>query len=1003
MKDKASGNNGVDAENSEAEVDDEPGIHVGDEVSLDLEAGDLLDPVEDRWWDEEPEENKPEGVTEEQDEIDSPDEIGSVEEKLNREREPGAENSDEEEKDEMDELLPPVRKKRSFKATPKQAPSLEPVEPAGEKSDDPGIVNLEEPAGEEDLKTGPALVIDPPEEKEPGEDGGVDETNDEEVPSDDGGKGEEPAAAKKVAKVPKIPKIEEKVAPTPVMVRKKKADPVEVGEADEEEPDSETGESGLVPDPVKNDSVSEPKTKKADKSRAEEDQATLEEEKPAIPIDEPEKDGEDGEFDEDDDSGEEKPLLQVLNENQAPVDLASAATSYTSTKPKAGCWTIFATLFFIASLLLLAIVGVGAAIAWSKMGDLEREIDTIAKNKLEQQGIYLDYEGWEWAFPRGLVLKNVTIYESAERSNPAVQASDVGVNVDFVGLARDRDSLSGAELSLDESDISIFDGGNSVVDLQNIDGEILIDREKVRLERFDAEVGGLRVLAVGSVDLPEKNPGNGSGDGGGSSAKSRPFAVDLAPLKAASEFLAVTTEGEKPVLSVDFRGAEGGDGVSIKATLNGRDFTWRGVPITSATAACSFDPTSNLLEFSNFQIGHGEGFIGGVFSVAMAEKRIDIVRAQSSVDLLALYTSLEPDTKEKWKKIAFADAPNVQFSGTVPLETPVGARLSIDYEHRKGLIYKAKRGDLAITGIRGRIDLNDGRLETNDLAADLLGGQVSLNGTVNLGTEGTPFSGLIEISKLPLTNVSAYFGKEDLGMSGDLYMNFRGVGYSDVERIRGGGDIRVEEATLPAFPIVGPVQNMLGQVIPAFSFEEAGAVSGSYLVESGILLTNNFEITNTSANLLVNGSVKLAQQTTDFTAIASLNEPLAKATGLEGKTIEVRGTGPLSEPKLTLRDFPVEFAGKNLNDILGTSPETLGTLSQILAGQDNAAEVITGSIEEATGVELGETVGALLEGLISPAVEGAEPEPTEEPGPDSESPAPEPAKPIIRATVVEPE
>src|SRR5690606_33521143 len=121
----------------------------------------------------------------------------------------------------------------------------------------------------------------------------------------------------------------------------------------------------------------------------------------------------------------------------------------------------------------------------------------------------------------------------------------------------------------------------------------------------------------------------------------------------------------------------------------------------------------------------------------------------------------------------------------------------------------------------------------------------------------------------------------------------------DVERIRGGGDIRVEEATLPAFPIVGPVQNMLGQVVPSFSFEEAGAVTGSYLIESGILLTNNFEIANSSANLLVNGSVKLVQQTTDFTAVAGLNEPLAKATGLEGKTIEVRGSGPLAEPKLT--------------------------------------------------------------------------------------------------------
>ena len=51
MKDKASGNDSEDAENLDSPAEDEPGIHVGDELSMDPEGGDLLDPVEDRWWD----------------------------------------------------------------------------------------------------------------------------------------------------------------------------------------------------------------------------------------------------------------------------------------------------------------------------------------------------------------------------------------------------------------------------------------------------------------------------------------------------------------------------------------------------------------------------------------------------------------------------------------------------------------------------------------------------------------------------------------------------------------------------------------------------------------------------------------------------------------------------------------------------------------------------------------------------------------------------------------
>lgn len=998
MTDKASGKDGVDAENSANEPEEEPGIHVGDEVSLDPDAGDLLDPVEDRWWDEEPEVEKapekaePEGTTptaEPERELAETEEILNVEPKSEPEAKSEAEAP--EQKDSLDEILPPARKNRSFKATPKKTPNFVSADPPADEVDEPEKTeDVDSSEDETEFTTGPALVI--ADEKESEEIGEL-ETKDE--PSANANEEVDEATDEPEEKSP--PELEKKAAPAPVVLKKNKPVVVEEPEEAEEKPEldlekviEEEPESAkekdddllLDDEPVENSETPEAKTKKATDSSNEEDSSDSE--------------------DEEDEDEQDKSLLEVLNENQAPVDLASAS-SYSSTKPKAGCWTIFATLFFFAVLLLLAVVAIGAAIAWSKMGDLEREVDTIAKQKLEERGIYLDYEDWVYEFPRGLVLQNVTVYESAEKSAPSIQASDIGVNVDFVGLARDRESLSGAELSFDDSNLSFFENGNAAVNLQNIDGEIFVDRSQVSVERFSGEVGGLRVTATGSYALPEKSEGRGGSNGeGGSPSSPKTFSFDLSPLKNAAEMLAIETEGEKPVLSVEFEKNDEAENADLQATLSGRDFTWHGVPITSATAAFTYEPDSKVLNFSNFQVGCGEGFVGGIFKVATVEKRIDIERAQSSVDLLALYTSLKPEAAEKFSKVAMTDAPNVKFSGTVPLETPDSAKLLIDYEHRKGIVYKAEKGDLPITDIRGQIDLNNGRLETNDLAGNLLGGLVSLNGTVNLGTEGTPFSGLIDISKLPLDNASAFFGKEDIGMTGDLYMNFRGVGYADVSRIRGGGDVRVEQAILPTFPVVGPVQELLGKVIPAFRFDEAGSVEGSYLVESGVLLTNNFRITNSSAELLVNGSVKLEQQSTDFTATASLNEPLAKATGLEGKSVEVRGYGPLAQPELTLRDFPVEFAAKGLHEILGTSPESLGSLTQIISEQDNAAEVITGSIEEATGIELGETVGALLQGLVSPDPEPEEgAETTAEPEPEPEPV--EPAKPVIRATVVEPE
>lgn len=1002
MKDKASGNDSVDAENLDSPAEDEPGIHVGDELSMDPEGGDLLDPVEDRWWDESDSKKESpeipetgseelERKAEEGDSADVEDSIGEFDEKLNVETE-----SDAVDAKDPSGLLPPKREKRSLTAEP-VSESEEPEEvidaPGPEESErdvssllkkSGPLPEVEEVLGDNTKKKSVNLLM-PKIESSPEVDSEESKNDDEEPDAGSGSDDSEVADSK-----PEDADAEEDEAEL------SDENLSESEEVEEDAPKKVKKKKAIV--------VSTPTSKKDDdtKSAEEDSDDTPEEKEESARKDSADSSTEEDDSEEESEDEPDKPLLQMMNENQAPVDLASAAASYAPGKKKAGCWTVFATLFFIATLLIVVALGVAAAIGWSKIGNLRSEVDTIAKGKLESQGIFLDYEDWAYQFPRGLVLQNVTAYESAERATPIVQVSDVGVNIDFVGLAKDRESLSGAELSFSDSNISVFEGGSSVMDLQGIDGEVLVDQERVQVERFAAMLDGLQVVAKGSLTLPEKNSGGGGGEGNGEEGKSPTKIFDFSALTKVNEMLAIEAGEVPPVLSVDFDVDNASETVELTATLNGRDFIWHGMPVTSAAAACNYDPATKRIAFTSFQVGYGEGFVGGVFSVATEEKLIEVERVQSTIDLLSLYTALKPEEAEKWSKIAFSDAPTVQISGTIPLDEPSKAVLAIDYEQRRGLIYTTTNGELPVSDIRGHVDLDSGRIETNDLAGNLLEGQVALNGTVNLAADGTPFSGLIEITRLPLANASGFFGKEDLSMSGDLYMNFRGVGYSEVTRIRGGGNVRVDEAQLPSFPVIGPVQEMIGQVIPAFQFKENGAVSGAYLIESGILLTNDFTIANSSANLLINGSVKLADQTTDFTALAALNKPLAIATGLEDKSIEVRGTGPLAEPTLTLRNFPVEFAAENLGAILGTTPETLGSLSQILGGQEDAAEVITGTIEEATGVDVGETVGAILEGLLAPAPEEADSD--SEPEPAEPAPEPEPAAaPALRATVVEPE
>lgn len=640
-------------------------------------------------------------------------------------------------------------------------------------------------------------------------------------------------------------------------------------------------------------------------------------------------------------------------------------------RAKAGCWTVFTTFFFFASLLLVLLLLGAGAFAWSRLGDAEKEIRSLAEKQLGERGIHLDYGDVEYRFPRGFVLQDVTIFADEAKQTPRLAASDIGVNVDLAALIQDRTSVSSAEISFEGSSLSFYHEGETVATLQGIDAEVLVEGDELRIERFEGEVGGLLVSARGSLGMDNAKPGEAVASGDDSPVAAEEAAsppIDFSILEKLSPWLDFESEGDLPTLFVELSGDA--SAWSAKVRFDGAGFTWRGLPVTTASATANYANGSQKVEIPAFQIGHGEGFMGGVVTLDLEAGRADLTRIQSTVDPLAFAAALRPEWGEKFASIRLLDAPTIQVTGSVPFAEPANAVLDLAYEHRMGFVVSGKERELPVSDARGTLRYSQGGLETNDLAATVLGGTVQLNGATRITAEDTPFSGLVEIVKMPLSEVAAHYGKEDLGMTGDLYLDFRGVGYSDVARIRGGGNVRIVDAKLPSFPATGPVQQLIGSIVPAFAGEETGTVTGAYIVESGILVTNDFTVRQAGANLVTSGNVRLAPQTVDFTSVASLDPALAKATGLEDKKVTVKGFGPLTDPELSLQDFPIEFTSETLAEVLGTSPESLGSLGDLL-GEDleEAAEILGAELGEEVDEETVTKVKALIQGFLGPADE----------------------------------
>jgi len=657
---------------------------------------------------------------------------------------------------------------------------------------------------------------------------------------------------------------------------------------------------------------------------------------------------------------------------------ATLPVTVTPPKKKAGCWTIFATLFFIGSLLVFLGIAAVAVLVWSRAGDFGNEVTAVITEKLEEKRIYLDFGTWKYEFPRGLVFDEVTVFDDASKERPAIKASGIGINVDILGLVKGGGELGSAEISLKDSKLTLFEGPEIFAEVSGIDGEILAGAESVVVERLSSKVGGLLVDLTGQVNLTEPEGGASTPDTEVKAPDAEPesdrLSLDFTVFRQIQPWLAVEgTGGEAPVLTVNFSmDAARPDLIELNGNLSGSEVRWHQVDFTSAVVAFTILPETGVIGFPSVQLGYGEGIIAATLTVDPGSNILRIGKFQSTVDIVSLLKSYQPDFAEKLKSVRFVDAPTIQITGEVPLADPTQADLEIRYEHGQGFVYLSGERELPLKDIRGTFKLSRGSLETNDAAADLFGGAVLVNGATRLTSDASPFNGLVEISKMPLDKAAVYFGQEKAGMSGNLFLTFRGVGYKDVSKIRGGGTLRIDEASLPTFPVLGPVQKLVGGIVPAFGAKEKGSATGAYIIESGVLLTNDLTIENGGARIITSGNLNLSSQETQFTSRGVLEQSLAAATGLADKAIVVEGNGPVTAPVIKISEFPIEFASVALGTVLGTSKESLGSLKEALAGSEDPAKVISGTIEEATGIKIDPEITDLFKSFLGG---GAEPKP----------------------------
>ncbi len=417
----------------------------------------------------------------------------------------------------------------------------------------------------------------------------------------------------------------------------------------------------------------------------------------------------------------------------------------------------------------------------------------------------------------------------------------------------------------------------------------------------------------------------------------------LAFLRDITPFLKITSSGDLPLLTSQFD-ADLSDSADQKIQASGRlsgssvtmqETLMQGISFHSVNVPYRYDHNSQNLLLNGFSAGYGtSGALGGNAQYNLARQLLTVENLRSDIDLISLLTEFDPEMKKTLSSLTLIDRPEIHISkGLFPIQQPLAGTANFTYRQDAGMLIKTGDKSLPISSIRGNFKLANSVLQVPNLVAKVLDGPTEASGVLKLTDPTFPFKGKVNVSNLPLPSIAKYANVDSKYLSGLLNIDFDGTASKELSQLSGKGNVTLRNSQLYKVPVIGPIQRLLGAAIPVFGSADRGSgVEGTYLIEKGVLMTNDLMVRSDGTKVAVKGQADLSRQLTAFSARASLEGPLGMATGLASEMIEVEGRGPLQKPQIRLKggSLPTAFAGEAAQKLLGMSDGSMEAMKAVM-------------------------------------------------------------------------
>jgi hypothetical protein len=348
--------------------------------------------------------------------------------------------------------------------------------------------------------------------------------------------------------------------------------------------------------------------------------------------------------------------------------------------------------------------------------------------------------------------------------------------------------------------------------------------------------------------------------------------------------------------SADFKQMQGQGALKLGRTA------MRDVWIDGAESA--LDVGGGAITYRNIVLSKDEGVGRGTFTYDFGGQQVRLENIVSTIDPYSILMWIDPKIAEAVRPYQFRQPPRVKGSGVVHMKDLSKNKLLLEVESPEGLDYELLGETLHLGKTSANVDIIGAVVEARVKRAALMGGSISVSADVSIDPKKPVFDADVEVRKVDfakLTKLYFNFDTSEGVVSGRYQFS---APTTNPQKMKGDGEIRVEEGNVFAIPILGPLSEIISKIIPGAGHQTARIATADFEIANETITTKNLEIEGSGFSLFGSGDIFFMKDRMDMSVRIN-------AKGLPGivlfpvsKLFEYVSTDSVSDPEWRPKIIP---------------------------------------------------------------------------------------------------